>query len=187
MPGRKKSRNNKLQLPKAILPVLAVIVLITFLILMIVPSSFLKDKDIRNENTITSAKVPEFRKDGLLSFILNNGNDTVPIDIEIVDNQAEITRGLMYRPFLPDSAGMLFIFPQEAVRSFWMKNTYIPLDIIFVDANREVVTIQSNTQPLSTEPVPSYKPAKYVIEVNAGFTEKYGINEGSRIQFKIKN
>jgi uncharacterized membrane protein (UPF0127 family) len=84
---------------------------------------------------------------------------------------------------MPESAGMLFIFPQEEVRSFWMKNTYIPLDIIFVDASREIVTIQSNTQPLSTEPVPSYKPAKYVIEVNAGFTSKHNIKEGDRVEF----
>jgi uncharacterized membrane protein (UPF0127 family) len=66
-----------------------------------------------------------------------------------------------------------------------MKNTYISLDILFVDSNKEIVTIQTNTQPLSTEPVPSYKPAKYVIEVNAGFCSKYNIKEGDRISYAL--
>jgi uncharacterized membrane protein (UPF0127 family) len=180
------SKSRKSKKSKLLLPILAVIILLVFLMLMIIPSSFLNRKKSTEEDPVTSSMtVPEFRKDGSLVFIAGGGGDTVAIDIEVVDSQAEITRGLMYRPYLPESAGMLFIFPREETRSFWMKNTYISLDIIFVNAAFEIVTIQSNTQPLSTAPVPSYKPAKYVIEVNADFTSKNNIKEGDQISVKF--
>jgi uncharacterized membrane protein (UPF0127 family) len=160
--------------------------MVAFILLMVLPPSlFNNERNAGNEEVNTTLAVPEFRKDGSLSFIPAGKSDTVTIDIEVVDNQAEISRGLMYRPYLPEFAGMLFIFPQEEVRSFWMKNTYISLDILFVNSDLEIVTIQSNTQPLSTAPVPSFKPARYVIEVNAGFTSKHNIKEGDIVSFKF--
>jgi uncharacterized membrane protein (UPF0127 family) len=177
----KTKRRNKGK-TSIVLPVMAVIILVAFIMFMVIRPTGSNN----NDSASKTATVPEFRHDGSLQFYANNGKDTVEIAIEVVDSQAEITRGLMYRPQMPANSGMLFIFPGEEVRSFWMKNTYISLDILFVDSNKEIVTIQANTQPLSTEPVPSYKPAKYVIEVNAGFCSKYNIKQGDRISYALR-
>lgn len=127
---------------------------------------------------------PPFTKEGALAFVGANGQDTLSlIDIEIVDTEAEITTGLMYRRSMPANAGMLFIFDRPEPRSFWMKNTYIPLDIIFIDDLQKIVTIQSNTRPLSEASVPSSRPAQYVLEVNAGFCQQHGITEGAFVSF----
>lgn len=76
---------------------------------------------------------------------------------------------------------MLFIFEDERPRNFWMKNTLIPLDIIFIDSNHQVVKVIENTEPYSTSPRLSEKPAKYVVEVNAGKAREWGIKEGSKL------
>lgn len=125
----------------------------------------------------------EFHKDGELAFIHRNTSDTIKtIDIEIANTKRARTLGLMYRKQMVDTLGMLFIFDQSEPRSFWMKNTYIPLDIIYVD-NGTIVTISEFTQPLSEKSVPSVFPAKYVIEVNAGFCQQNKITEGDSIHF----
>jgi hypothetical protein len=80
---------------------------------------------------------------------------------------------------------MLFINSEEEMQSFWMKNTYIPLDMIFVNANKEIVTIHVNTTPLKEWNYTSTKPALYVVEVNAGFTNRHGIGTGDKIDFVI--
>jgi len=103
------------------------------------------------------------------------------LDIEIADDENERMRGLMDRLELPENAGMLFIFDGDEPRSFWMKNTYISLDIIYINSKKEIVSIQKYTQPKTTTSIPSEAPAKYVLEVNAGFTDKYGIGPGDRI------
>lgn len=175
---RRRSKSGKTNI---FLPVLAVIILLAFIIFMIIRPSDRKNNEIAGK----TAAVPEFRHDGNLQFYTDNGYDTVEIAVEIVDRRDEITRGLMYRPHMPENSGMLFIFPGEEIRSFWMKDTYISLDIIFVNSQKEIETIQANTQPLSTEPVPSHTPAQYVIEVNAGFAEKHQIRTGDRINFEF--
>jgi uncharacterized membrane protein (UPF0127 family) len=109
--------------------------------------------------------------------------DTIPyktyIDIEICD---DMEKGLMNRKELPEDKGMLFIFDSEERRSFWMKDTYIDLDIIFIDENFEIVKI-SKGEKLSTQQIPSIKPAMYVLEVNTGFCEKHNIVEGTNVFF----
>ena len=90
----------------------------------------------------------------------------------------------MYRESLPEDSGMLFVFGDEAVRSFWMKNTLIPLDMIFIDSNRRIVHIEENTQPCESDPCSIYSsqlPAMYVIEVNAGFSERNGLGAGDSV------
>ncbi|MCD4817203.1 MAG: DUF192 domain-containing protein [Candidatus Cloacimonetes bacterium] len=129
-----------------------------------------------------------FKKEGRLVFICNNSNETIQrIDIEVADNDYERAQGLMWRYSMSDSVGMLFIFDYEKPRSFWMKNTYIPLDIIFLNVDLEIVSIQKFTEPLSELSIPSYQPSKYVIEVNAGFCDKYGISEGDKVKFELSN
>jgi len=131
-----------------------------------------------------AADEPRFTKEGELTFLSKTGRKKIiKIDIEIADNDYERTQGLMHRQILPDNAGMLFIFERSEPRSFWMRNTYIPLDIIFADGNRQIVTIQKNTKPLSYAQIPSKRNSKYVVEVNAGFCNKYGIAVGDYISF----
>lgn len=92
--------------------------------------------------------------------------------------------GLMFRTDLGESEGMLFIFPGQEPRNFWMKNTSLSLDMIFVNAQNESVKIQPNTEPLTESLYPSERPAQFVVEVNAGFTERFHIVEGDQIQFR---
>lgn len=127
-----------------------------------------------------------FNKQGQLSFLSAEKTDTLAvIDIEVADNNQRRARGLMYRESIPKNAGMLFIFEQEDMQSFWMKNTYIPLDMVFVNNNNQIVTIRHNTTPLQEWSYASTKPARYVVEVNAGYCRQNNIEEGNTIEFSI--
>ena len=145
------------------------------------PKIFLEDEFVKPDTTLDKlAKLrPAFKKEGELTF----PKIQKKISIEIADNDAETTQGLMYRKSMPDTCGMLFVFPDSQERSFWMKNTFIPLDLLFINSNKEVITIQPNRPPFSEEAIPSYKPAQYVLEVNAGFCQRNGIKQGDKISF----
>lgn len=127
-----------------------------------------------------------WREDGMLDFLAPDGSVRATVRAEIAENETSRTQGLMGRQTMAEDQGMLFIFPNEEYRSFWMANTPLPLDIIYVNAAREVVTIQRNTVPYSEESVPSTRPATYVIEVNAGYADRHGIVEGDRVQWSRK-
>jgi uncharacterized membrane protein (UPF0127 family) len=128
---------------------------------------------------------PRFNKEGTLDFISGeNGRLIKTIDIEISDNPEERVQGLMFRDTMPDSVGMLFLFDTPQPRYFWMKNTNISLDILFADTGKKIVSIQKYTIPHSQDPIPSYRDALYVVEVNAGFCDRYKIKEGDLIVFK---
>ncbi len=132
-------------------------------------------------------KTPEhipFRKDGTLTFIRADGRPIVTIDIEIAETDSARQRGLMQRPSLPPRSGMLFLFDREEPQSFWMANTPLSLDIIFVDADSQIVDIHKYARPFSTDVIASAAPAKFVVEVPAGFTDQYGILEGDRIRWR---
>lgn len=110
------------------------------------------------------------------------------IDVEIADVSSERTKGLMYRDSMKDNHGMFFVFDNEEQLSFWMKNTLIPLDMIFFDSNYKVVHVQKNALPCKADPCevfPSIKPAKYVLEVKAGTSDRLEIKEGDTVQVKI--
>ena len=147
---------------------------------------FLSDRKTSTEATAeggsAGSSTPVFTKEGEVVFI-SGGAAIKKIDVEVADNEAERNQGLMYRPYMPDSVGMLFIFEQSEPQSFWMKNTIIPLDILYVNENKEIVYIHKNTTPYSEQSLPSYENAKYVVEVNGGFTDRYGIKVGDSISF----
>lgn len=131
-----------------------------------------------------AAEEPQFIKEGELIFLEKQSKERImKIDIEIADSDYERTRGLMYRHALPANAGMLFIFEKPGLLSFWMRNTYIPLDIIFADGKKQIVSILKKTEPLSYSAMQSKKKAKYVIEVNAGFCDQHRIKVGDWITF----
>ncbi|MBU1164392.1 DUF192 domain-containing protein [Patescibacteria group bacterium] len=107
--------------------------------------------------------------------------------VELAQTSEERSQGLMYRTELGQNKGMLFVYPDEAIRSFWMKNTKIPLDIIFIDNNKRVVSISKDTQPCIEDPCPSYKSAdkaQYVLEINGGMSDQIGLKVGSILQFR---
>lgn len=90
-------------------------------------------------------------------------------------------RGLMHVRELPETTGMLFVYRSEAARSMWMKNTFIPLDIAFARGDGTIVNVARHTQPLSLASIRSSTPARYVLELNAGVTERLAIDAGSRL------
>lgn len=124
-----------------------------------------------------------FREDGQLAFIRDR-DTLVTIAIEIAETDSARQRGLMERTHLPERSGMLFIFEREEMQSFWMANTPLSLDIIFVNGDSQIVSIAKYTRPYSTEPIPSRYPARFVVELPAGFTDSHGILEGDRIRWR---
>ena len=123
-------------------------------------------------------------------------NDTVTIKgtrftVEVVDDDQSRAMGLMYRKSMADDAGMLFVFDDAQPRAFWMKNTLIPLDILYFDQNRRLVSISANTPPCknTTSRCPSYpsaKPTQYVLEINAGLSEQHGFKPGDELIMELK-
>ena len=179
--GSKKSSRNKLSLKQLWVIILVSIIIMAFILFSVfVPA---RKKPASKTSNSSSSNMPVFRKDGNLTIVPSVSQSPVYLEIEIADDETERMRGLMDRISLPDNAGMLFIFEDEEPRSFWMKNTFISLDIIFINSNKEIVSIQKYTQPKTTFAVPSDKPAKYVLEVNAGFSDEHGLSPGDKLEF----
>jgi uncharacterized membrane protein (UPF0127 family) len=132
----------------------------------------------------STSSIPPFTKEGELTFISKDDRYVVAIDVEIADNEDERMLGLMYRQELGPLQGMLFLFPYEEVQSFWMKNTLLSLDIMFINSRREIVTIHQHTAPRTEQSYSSFRPAQYVVEVNAGFAERHGIMPGDKVQWR---
>jgi uncharacterized membrane protein (UPF0127 family) len=108
------------------------------------------------------------------------------VSVEIAADGEMRAQGLMYRDHIDPGRGMLFVFPQDDIVSFWMKNTRIPLDMIWIDANRRVVGIKENVPPCKVEDCPSYGPgviARYVLEVGGGEAAKHKLEVGDALQF----
>ena len=107
--------------------------------------------------------------------------------VEIADTDAARAKGLMFRKELPEGQGMLFDFKQDHDVAFWMENTYIPLDMIFIRGDGRILNIAENTTPMSTRQIPSSGPVRGVLEVIAGTVRKYGIAPGDRVANPIFN
>lgn len=111
--------------------------------------------------------------------------DGTVLALELALTPEEISQGLMFRPSLAEDSGMLFIFPEPRYPSFWMLNTFIPLDLVFLDASGNVVHVHENARPCPAEPCPRYvpdEPAKAVLEINAGAAARFGLSEGARVR-----
>jgi uncharacterized protein len=164
---------------------LAVLLLVMFIMTVVYnPKGKQKRMSENRDNPAASTSTePVFVKNGELTFLKADSTAITAIDIEIADDDLKRERGLMFRRQMELNHGMLFIFAEEELRSFWMKNTYLPLDILYLNAQRKIIRIHENVATLNERSVPSEMPAKYVVEVNAGFCALYGIQLGDWISF----
>ena len=130
------------------------------------------------------ARAPEVSEAGLtvepLTILTSSGEHA--FRVEIADDEPERQQGLMYRPPLADDRGMLFQFPDEAERGFWMSNTPSSLDILYVDGRGRIVSIARNTTPFSEANIPSRGAAKGVIELRAGRAAEIGAQAGDQVR-----
>ncbi len=129
---------------------------------------------------------PEWVKEGEVTFISKESRQQLgKIDVEVAMSPAERSQGLMNRTKMEEDNGMLFIFERDEMQSFWMKNTIIPLDILFINSKGVINTIHHNTVPYSEKPIPSKDKSQFVVEVNGGYCSKHGIKEGDLIEYKL--
>jgi uncharacterized membrane protein (UPF0127 family) len=119
------------------------------------------------------------------SLVVETGGREIKFDVELALNDVERSRGLMFRDKLGPYEGMLFDFYQEAPVSFWMKNTLIPLDMVFIGGDGTVRHVHANAKPLSTDSIPSQFPVRAVLEINGGSARLLGIKPGDRVKHPI--
>lgn len=125
-----------------------------------------------------------FTKEGELTLFKGTKDSIITkLDIEIAKTEQEVQTGLMYRVSMKPNQGMLFVFPEVHERSFYMKNTRIPLDLIFLDGNKNIVSFLENAQPFNESSLPSKAKAQFVLEVNAGFAEKWLLEVGDTMDY----
>lgn len=118
-----------------------------------------------------------------LTFLTEDGEPVSTLNISVADTDMERSQGLMDVNEMPEDTGMLFIFDEERIQSFWMVNTPLPLDIMYVNSDSVIVRIYQNTTPFSQTSLPSEYPAQFVVETNGGYSVANGINEGMKIRF----
>ena len=119
------------------------------------------------------------------SLVIETGGRELKFEVDMALNDIERARGLMFRKSLGPYEGMLFDFHQEQPVSFWMKNTLIPLDMVFIGADGTIKHIHSNAVPLSTDAVPSKFPVRGVLEINGGSAKLLGIKPGDKVKHAI--
>ncbi|MFO0605934.1 MAG: DUF192 domain-containing protein [Polyangiales bacterium] len=111
------------------------------------------------------------------------GGARVPVQVEVARTDPQRMRGLMYRREMAETAGMIFLFPGESHQTFWMRNTLIPLDMIFIKADRTILGIYRNAVPETDDPREVPGDSQYVLEVNGGFCQRHNVNAGDRVEF----
>ncbi len=150
----------------------------SFLLMLFISCKEEQQKNISVQNI-------EFTNEGSLA-IFEKGTDSLKtdFDIEFAESEYETQTGLMYRKGMQDSQAMLFIFPEEAMHSFYMKNTQFALDILYIDEDLKIVSMQENAEPYNEAGLSSKVPVKYVLEINGGQAQNLGIGVGDSISIK---
>lgn len=160
--------------------ILVLIIAAALAMLSLDPSTF-----YRPEPSKQRIAEPAFTKEGTLTLCRQaDSAEIIRIDIEIAEHTAERIRGMMYRKSMGALTGMFFIMEREEPQSFWMRNTFVSLDILFLDRQFRIVNIHTHTEPLSSASYPSRGNARYVLEVKAGFCDRYGIVAGDFIRYE---
>ena len=153
----------------------------TFLSLLLFGGFFVGCKENKINNKEVKAAPVEFTKEAE-AYLTGPAGDTLQhLELEIADDDYQRETGLMYRHKMAENRAMLFIFKEEEPRGFYMKNTYIPLDILFLDHNNKVIKIARNAEPQNLETILSEAPAQYVLEINAGLAERWNLEEGDSL------
>jgi hypothetical protein len=116
--------------------------------------------------------------------VLHGAQGPVTVRLEVVDTEPARVKGLMFRPSLPDGSGMLFVFDEVRDHAFWMKNTFISLDMIFIGEDLQVVGVRAETVPQSTATVSAGVPSRYVLEVPGGWAARHGVERGTRVELR---
>lgn len=162
-----------------------IFILITLCILLFTNVVCKKDNDnVTIDTSFNKQNKIKFIKQGEVYFQDKNKKLIKTIDVELAETPEKLHLGLMYRENMEEYQGMLFIFHIEEPQGFYMKNTIMPLDIIFINEKKEIVKIYKNTTPYSEADLPSIKPVLYVVEVKGGFTDKYNIKDGDFIDWR---
>jgi len=179
-----RQKSGKADAPKGkntIYLIILFVIIASVILVMVLPS--LNEEKAPQETGQQKTESPKaaIKKEGEVIFADAAGVSKIKIDVEIADTDYDRTLGLMYREGMKDTEGMLFVFPYEDKLSFWMKNTIMSLDMIFINSKREIVTIHRNTTPYSEQSYPSTGPSQYVVEVIAGFCERHNVNTGDKV------
>jgi uncharacterized protein len=118
-------------------------------------------------------------------LVIVSGDDRHEFQVELAVTPTERSRGLMYRRSMPADQGMLFDFERDEMVSMWMRNTYIPLDMLFIRTDGTIARIAANTEPLSERTISSGEPVRYVLELNAGKSAELGISPGDTVEHTL--
>ena len=121
---------------------------------------------------------PSLNDDSTILHLERSSGQSIPFQVEIACTPQALTQGLMNRHDLDQDAGMLFVFPKPQYAEFWMKNTYLALDLIFMDQNFKVVQLYADARPLDLKKIKSDQIIKYVLEISAGSIQHHGIQKG---------
>lgn len=156
---------------------------IVLALLVVALPACMSDTGSQPPSSADTTTIP-FDKEGRLA-VLQQGDTLVVLDLEVADTDSARKRGMMQREGFPtEQSGMLFPFDKEQEQSFWMANTPLALDLFFIDADSQIVSITRYAQPNTSSSISSTAPAKYVLETPAGFADSYGIVEGDRVQWR---
>jgi len=154
-----------------------------FATMLLVANGSVSCKEKQKEEKVLTKEV-KFTKEGQLTIKKAKTDSIIAtLDIEFADDDYETQTGLMYRSSMAENRAMLFIFDDETPRSFYMKNTQFALDIIYLNGEKKIVSIQKDAKPLDESSLPSEENAKYVLEVNAGLSERWRLEKGDIIEF----
>ena len=140
--------------------------------------------DIKKPKIIIEQKVL-FQKEATLDLLQSNGDLISTLNIEIANSPYERETGLMYRTSMEKNQGMLFIFDKESILTFYMKNTYMSLDLIFISEKKEIISIYKNAKPNDLLSISSKLPSKYVLEVIQGVSDNLNLKIGDRINYQL--
>jgi len=144
-----------------------------------------KEQTKKSETKTPKSSEIVFKKEGTLQIMDSLGQEKARFDIELATDDYKRETGLMYRKSMQDNQAMLFVFEDERPRYFYMKNTYLPLDIIYIGADKKIVSIIKNAKVLDETSLPSQFPAQYVLEIKAGLSDTYNITPGDKVTWEV--
>lgn len=158
--------------------------LLKLLFCLLLPLSLLACKPAAEQSQGETAPKYSFRKDGSLEVLSPQGVLKAQFDIEIVSSEQDLQRGLKYRDSMETNQGMLFVMDGQTPHPFWMQDTYLSLDIIYIDHNKQIFQIYSNTTPFSEETLPPEKINAFTLELKAGISANHNIEKGDIIRWQ---